>query len=106
MAFDINEVLSQMLSAAKDSLKEDWEFAKGVAVDFMESRKARFELLANLRIENQISEVFFEDRLKDEKDIFESELHAVAIISKVTAQNAANAAISVFENAVKAFLGI
>ena len=43
---------------------------------------------------------FFVKRLADEKKILESELHALAVISKSMAQKAANAAIDVLENAV------
>ena len=44
--------------------------------------------------------------LADEKDILESELHAIAIIGKVAAQNAANAAIGVLQKAVDAVIKI
>src|ERR1700712_5111730 len=106
MNFDINEVLAQMLSAVKGEIKEDWPLVKGTANDFLQSRKLRLELIASLRLKNQISEQFFEDRLADEKDILESELHAVAIIGKVAAQNAANAAIGVLQKAVDAVIKI
>ncbi|MGI8950263.1 MAG: hypothetical protein ACR2FN_01630 [Chitinophagaceae bacterium] len=106
MTFDINEVLANMLSAIKDVVSENWNLVKETANDFLQSRKERLELLTSLRLQDQISEDFFEQRLEDEKNILESELHAIAIISKVTAQNAANAAIAVLENAVKTALGV
>ncbi|CAN5685167.1 hypothetical protein BH10BAC2_BH10BAC2_03690 [soil metagenome] len=106
MQFDINEVLADMLGAVKKVAKENWDMVKTTANDFMQSRKLRLELLASFRLENQISQEFFEARLKDEKAILQSELHAVAVISKATAQKAANAAITVLESAVSKILGL
>lgn len=106
MSFDINEVLFQMVGAVKGEIKEDWPLVKDNANNFLQSRKLRLELLASLRLKNQISEQFFEDRLADEKDILESELHAVAVIGKVAAQNAANAAMNVLQKAVNAAITI
>lgn len=40
-------------------------------------------------------------RLEDEKLIVETELHAIAVITKAIAQKAANAAMDVLEKAVK-----
>lgn len=100
MNFDINEVLAQMLNAIKDSVKENWKLVQEPANNFLQSKKERLELLASLRIENQIDEEFFLKRLESEKDILESELHAIAIISKSIAQRAANAAIQILVNAV------
>lgn len=106
MNFDINEVLSDMLTAIKLSVKEDWPIVKETANDYFQGRKERFDLLTSLRLTDQISQFFFELRLKDEKDVLESELHSIAILSKVAAQNAANAAIDVISKAVKIALNI
>ena len=100
MAFEINEVVAQMLGAVKTSVKDDWKLVKETASTFLQSRKDRLELLASLRLNNEISQKFFLKRLEDEKKIFESELHAVAIITKAMAQRAANAALDVLSNAV------
>ena len=100
MAFDINEVVAQMLGAVKTSVKDDWKLVKDSAGSFLQSRKDRLDLLASLRLNNEISEKFFLKRLADEKKILESELHAVAIMTKAMAQRAANAAIDVLAKAV------
>ena len=105
MDFNIDEVLAQMLNAVKGEAQENWDLVKGSANGFLQSRRLRLDLLASLRLKNQIDEQFFEDRLNDEKDIMTSELHAIAIISKVTAQNAANAALGVLQKAVGAIIG-
>ncbi len=104
MAFELNEVVAQMLGAVKSTLKDDWKLAKETASTFLQTRKDRLELLVSLRLNNEINQKFFLKRLEDEKKIFESELHAVAIITKAAAQRAANAALEVLQNAVSAAL--
>ncbi|OJW77607.1 MAG: hypothetical protein BGO69_11955 [Bacteroidetes bacterium 46-16] len=105
MAFDINEVLSNMLNAVKGTVKDNWSTIKDTANTFLQSRKERLDLLISLRLDNQISEELFQKRLADEQAILESELHSIAIISKAIAQQATNAAFDVLGKAVQAALG-
>ncbi len=100
MALDMNEVVAQMLGAIKTTVKDDWKLVKDSAGSFLQSRKDRLELLASLRVNNEISKKFFLKRMEDEKKILESELHAVAILTKAMAQRAANAAIGVLGKAI------
>ena len=106
MAFDINEVIAQMLGAVKNSVKDDWKLVKETANAFLQTRKDRLELLASLRLNSEISQKFFLKRLEDEKKIMESELHAVAIITKAAAQRAANAVIDVLGKAVSKLISL
>lgn len=106
MKFDIDEVLSNMAAAVKNEVKDDWQVIKITVNNLFGSSKDRLEQLTSFRLQNQISEEFFQQRLADEKAILTSELHAIAIIGKVTAQNAANAAINVLQKAVRAALGL
>lgn len=101
MKFDIDEVLADMLSAIKETVEDNWDVVKSTANQFLQRKKERLELLAQLRIEGDLSQKKFESRLKDEKLIAEAELHAIAVISKAIAQKAANAAIDVLKTAVK-----
>ena len=101
MNIDINEVLAGMLEAMKTTFNKDWKVVKQSANLFIESRKIRFERLAKRRLLNEISNDFFLDMLEDEKIILISELHAIAIVNNVLAQNAANAAVKVLEDAIK-----
>ena len=78
---------------------------KDVAAEYFQSRKLRLELLVSLRVNNEISEKFFLARLEDEKEILESELHSITIISKAIAQKAANAAVDILQKAVTAAIG-
>lgn len=106
MKLDINEILANMLNAMKISAKDDWSIVKKSANIFIQSKKDRLELLAILRISGEISEDFFEKRLEDEKEILASELHSIAIVNKILAQNAANAAFKVLEDVVNTALQI
>jgi len=106
MKFDINEVISEMVAAVKDVVGENWNEVLTVANQFLQNRKERLELLAELRISGDISKKRFESRLKDETLIAEAEFHAIAVISKAVAQKAANAAMEVLENAVKTAINI
>lgn len=104
MNLDINEILADMLSAMKGSIKDDWSVVKKSANNFIQSKKDRLELLTNMRLIGAIDNDFFEKRLADEKEILISELHSIAIVNKVMAQNAANAAFKILENVITAAL--
>jgi hypothetical protein len=104
MTFDINEVLAKMASAVKDTVADDWGAAQTVVNQFLQNKKDRLQLLAQLRISGDITQERFESRLEDEKLIAEAEFHAIAVITKATAQKAANAVIQVLEDAVSAVL--
>lgn len=106
MKLDINEILADMLNAIKGSAKEDWSIVKKSANAFIQSKKDRLELLGIMRISGEISDDFFKKRLEDEKEILASELHSIAIVNKVMAQNAANAALKVLEDVVHTALKI
>jgi hypothetical protein len=106
MAFDINEVVAQMLGVIKDTVKDNWNIVKDGANGYFQDHKSRLELFASLRLQKQISQKFFESRLADEEKILESELHSIAIITKAIAQKAANAAIDIFQSAVTKALGL
>lgn len=106
MAIDMGEILPQMLDAIKAEVKNDWKSVKGTAAVFLQSKKDRLAFLTSMRLNNQISDEDFKQRLKYEELILESELHAMAVVTKVMAQNAANAALSVLNKAVSTALGI
>jgi hypothetical protein len=100
MSIDINEILADMLNAMKATIKDDWKVVKKSANNFIQSKKDRLELLASMRLIGAIDNDFFEKRLDDEKEILTSELHSIAIVNKVMAQNAANAAFKVLEDVI------
>src|SRR5205085_10351346 len=97
---DFNEIISQMAQAIKGVVKEDWNVVKGTANDLLDDAKGRLQLLVTMRLDGEICEDNFKQRLKNEALILECNLHAIAIITKAVAQRAANAAIKVFDKAV------
>ena len=105
MSLDINQVFADVVAAIKGEVKDDWSIVKDATNGFLISKQGRIELLIDLRINNEITDEFFKKRLADEKDILQSELSAIALISKVTAQNAANAALNVLQKAVETAIG-
>lgn len=106
MAFDFNEVVAEMLQAVKTTTLDNWDDVKNSATSYFQERKLRLELLTSLMLHKEIDKEFFLNRVADEKKIFESELHSVAIVSKALAQKAANAAADVLENAVFKAIGL
>ncbi len=105
MSLDINQVFADVVAAIKGEVKDDWSIVKDATNGFLLSKQGRIELLISLRMADEISDEFFKKRLADEKDILQSELSAIALISKVTAQNAANAALNVLQKAVETAIG-
>lgn len=106
MKFDINKVINDMLAGVKDTVADNWDEVKDVTEQFMQHRKERLLLIAELRITGELTEEKFKSRISDEKLILEAELNAMAVITKAIAQRAANTAIDILEQAVKAAIAI
>jgi hypothetical protein len=106
MNFDIDKTITGMLAAIKGSVQNDWKEVQETSSRFFQMNKNRYGKLVQYRISGKIDQANFESRLEDEKVMLEAELNTLAIISKVMAQNAANAALKVFEDAVKVALKI
>lgn len=98
--FNTDAVITDMLAAVQSTVSKHWKEVKSSMQQFLNSRKSRFELLAELRISGELSQEHFESRLEDEKLIAEAEMQALEVISKAMAQKAANAAIDIFQKAV------
>ena len=102
MSFDIDAVLGDMLVAVENSIDSDWDNVKGYAKQVLENEKETLAELAAQRISGDLTEEELKSELDDEKDTVEAELKAVQVMNKVMAQKAANAAIDVLFNAIKA----
>lgn len=98
--FDLKDTFDEMLSSAKQSAGESGKEARGVATRFLQNRKERLQLLAELRLAGDLNDEKFKSRLEDEKLILEAELKAMAVISKSSAQNTAQSVINIFQSAV------
>lgn len=100
MNFDINETLAEMANAIKGVVKKDWPQVKNTVNKFLQNKKERLLLIAELRLSGDLTEEKMKLRLEDEKLVAEAELHAIAVVSKAMAQKAANAAIEILEKAI------
>lgn len=104
MSFDINSVATGMLSVIKDTVETNWKNIQETATAYIQNKKARLEQLAQMRLNNEIDEEFFQRRLGDEKKILQSELLSLKIISLAIAQKAANEAMDLLGKTVHAAL--
>lgn len=101
MEFDLKETFSSMLIAAKSSASGHWKHSKEIINQFFEINEKHFELIVRQYLEGKIDNDKFEYRLNELKENFELQMLTVKIATKVAAQNAINAAIEVFQKAVK-----
>lgn len=106
MKIDINETLANMLLAIKGEVSDSWPEVKSTMNEFLNRRKSRFELISEMALKGELSGDALSSRMQDEKQLLEVELHSIAIITKAIAQNAANAALDVFNKAIQTAIGI
>jgi len=103
---EINVVLASMMQAIKNNVGENWNTVKEKTNQMLENKKERLALLAELTINKELTFKQFQSKLEDEKEMIIAELHVTAILSKATAQKAANAAIDVLSTSVKTAIKI
>jgi hypothetical protein len=104
MAFDIGAILKEMADAAGGVLSTEGAKAKGCVKKALEQEKEALEAIASARIAGEITAEDMETHVADEKDALRAALLACRVKGKMAAQKAANAAIKVFTDAVKAAL--
>lgn len=106
MSFDINDVANKMLLAMKKETGRSWTRLEIPVRQMVYNKKIRYLLLADMLHTGQINMDKLNSRLDDEKLIIEAELNALSVLTKVTAQNAANAAIVVLLKAITGLLKV
>ncbi|MEI7628945.1 MAG: hypothetical protein WCJ80_11935 [Bacteroidota bacterium] len=102
MSINVEKVSSDMLSAIKGSVGNQWGSVKDVATQFLQNDKERLLLIAEMRLKEKLTDAEFRSQIDDEKLMMEAELNAVEVLSKAVAQKAANAALDVLQKAVLA----
>jgi hypothetical protein len=100
MNFDINEVFAKMMAKAKAHSEEYWAEIKPATELFLERKKDRIQLLADMALKGEISEEKIKSRMEDEKLVLDSELHAIKVLTKAIAQKTANEVIDVLQGAL------
>lgn len=106
MSFEIDEVVGDMAEAIKGSLKQDWPDAKEAVKQFLDRRKERMKLIAELVLKGVLTTESAKPYLDIEKKLLEMEILGVSIITKAMAEKAANKAMKVLVDAVKAAIPV
>lgn len=101
MSFDINTLLSNMINAAVDELKDELGIIPDYLKKIFENEKEALQTLAEARLSGEISDEEFQNEIRREKKVLESEMLTVSIITKAAAQKAINAAMKILVDAVK-----
>lgn len=101
MNFDFKNTFSEMLNAAEKSAKGEWKNTKEIINQFFDMNEKQLKLIAEQFIKGDIDENKFKYRLSELKENIEMQTLALKEAAKIATQNAANAAIDVFEKAIK-----
>jgi uncharacterized protein YktB (UPF0637 family) len=106
MAFDIAEVLNEMLGAASNVFSGDWTKVQTCFTAVFEAERDALAEIARARLENEIDDDDLKSQLEDEKEVLKAELLVCQVKGKIMAQKAANAAIKVLSDAIKTAVGV
>jgi hypothetical protein len=106
MNFDFKKTFADMFAAAKGAAKGEWKNSKEIVEQFLEINKAQFKLIAEMYIAGEIDKNDFKYRMNEMKENVKMQSEALKVVAKVAAQNAANAALDVFEKAVRMAVGV
>ena len=101
MSFNINDVLNNMKNAATDAVKGDIQNIRDYIKEVFDGEKEALKMLAEYRIAGKFSNDEFLHELDREKDVLETQMLTIKIMTKAIAQKAINAAINVLIDAVK-----
>lgn len=104
MAFDINEVLSGMIGAVSGVLTAEWPKIQTCFQLAINNERDAIESISKARIQNEIDDDEMKSQLDDEKAVLMATLLACKVKGKAAAQKAANAAIKVLSDSIKAGL--
>jgi len=102
MSFDIDTTITGMISAISEVIPGDWEGVKDCVEKALKEEKEALSDIAAARLAGDINDEEMKSQLEDEKVALEAAFLACQVKAKVMAQNAANAAITVLKNAIKA----
>lgn len=101
MSFDIEKVLTDMTSAVSGVISGEWSGVKECVEKALEVEKIALSDIAKARLNREIDDEDVKEQLADEKVALEASLLVCKVKTKIMAQNAANAAIDVFNKAIQ-----
>lgn len=102
MSFDINQTLDNMATAIAGVMAGEWPKIKDCMEKALQDEKEALEDIAMSRLSGEIDDEGMKSQLEDEKEALRAALLACKVKAKVAAQEAANAAIGVLADAIKA----
>lgn len=102
MSFNIENTIKDMASAISGIISGDWPDIKDCVEKALDDEKEALSDIAEARLNDDIDDEDMKSHLDDEKIALEAALLACKVKAKVMAQNAANAAIDVLKQAIKA----
>lgn len=104
MAFDIDQTLDDMASAIAGVVAGEWPKIQTCVKNALKEEKDALEKIAKARLAGEIDDEEMRSQLQDEKEALKAALLVCNVKAKVMVQNAANAAIRVLTDAIKAAL--
>ena len=105
MDFDIKTILGDMLSAISGVVSSEFPKVRECVKKALADEKEFLEELAKARLDGEIDDDILAQQLHDEKATLETALLVCRVLTKKMAEDSANAAIDVFNTAVKTALG-
>lgn len=105
MSFDIDATVGGMLDAVKGMVSGQWPKVRTCIKSALDDEKAFLRRLAEARLAGEINDDILAAQLYDERETLETVLKVCELMTLRMAQDAANAAIDVFNGAVRAAIG-
>lgn len=105
MAFDIKATLTDMLGAMNNVISGEWPKVRDCVKKALAEEQQALETLAKARLSGEIDDAMLAAQLDDERETIKSVLLACEVMGKKMAQDAANAAIDIFNNAINTAIG-
>lgn len=104
MAFDIEGTIKDMVNASLGVLNQEAPAVKDCITNALTQEKNQLQKIAGMRLNNQFDDDDMADQLQKRSEVLEANILACQVQAKAAAQQAINAAINVFVNAVKALI--
>lgn len=95
--FDIKTFIAAALANLQTSFGTSWPNVKDQATKFFTEKEARLKELATSRLNNEITDQFFFERVKDEASILQSEGAALAVLGEAKAEGILNGFATFFQ---------
>ncbi len=100
MSFNISDVLTNMKTAAYDAVKDDVHVIPDYINEILEGEKEALKILAEERLAGNFTDEEFLHELEREKDVLQTQMLTIEIMTLALAQKAVNAAMDVLIKAI------